>query len=399
MTRVICLVDCDSFYVSCEQLDNPSYRNKPVCVVTGCVNNRGIVVSRSKEAKQYGIKMGAPLFTLKNMKQDIIFLPARMERYNEISRDVMNCLKSFSPQVEIVSIDEAYIDLTSLNKLYRKTYVEIVQSIRKTVLKNTGISVSIGLSTSKTLAKLASDKAKKTDGIFCISPKRIMSSIGSLNVEEISGIGHQSASLLKRNGIFTISDFIQQSDAWIRQTLGKAGIELKHELLGETVSLVDSTPKHPQSIMDSSVIGDFTRDSFILLNELHYHIHQACRKLRKHQAFCQTVGVHLKLKNFRTITQKKSLKQATQSEHDIGKIADDLFSQIYHNDILYRSIGIELSNLKYPPDIQADLFDEPIRENYLGKTIDELENKFGKNIIQIGWISYRHQTDTKKSSS
>ena len=108
------------------------------------------------------------------MKQDIIFLPARMERYNEISHDVMNCLKSFSPQVEIVSIEEAYIDLTSLNKLYRKTYVEIVQSIRKTVLKNTGISVSIGLSTSKTLAKLASDKAKKTDGIFCFSPKRIL---------------------------------------------------------------------------------------------------------------------------------------------------------------------------------------------------------------------------------
>lgn len=396
MSRIICLVDCDSFYVSCEQLDNPLYQNKPVCVLTGCCDNRGIVVSRSKEAKKCGVKMGAPLFTLKNKYPDIIFLPARMDRYSEISRDVMNCLKSFSPQIEIVSIDEAYIDLTSLNKLYNKTYVEIVRSIRKTVFDRTKIRVSIGLSTSKTLAKLASDKAKETDGIFCISPKQVIPLIGTLNIEEISGIGQQTAALLKRNGVFCVSDFIQKPDAWIRQILGKSGLELKHELLGETISLVDSKPKQPQSIMDSSVIGDFTNDSFILLNELHYHIHQACRKLRKHQAFCQTITVHLKLKNFKTLAQKQTLKHPTQSEYDIGKTADSLFKNIYQKNILYRSIGIELSHLKYQSNMQNDLFSDPIKNDCLGKTIDELEQRFGKNIIQIGWVSQVHKTDYKK---
>ncbi len=389
--RVICLVDCDSFYVSCEQRDNPLYRKKPVCVLTGA-GSRGIVVSRSKEAKERGIQMGAPLFKIKNAGNDVIYLPARMDKYIQISEEVMKCLKTFSPQVEVVSVDEAYIDLTSLNKLYQKTYLEIIKTIRDTVWNNVGIPVSIGLSTSKTLAKLASDHAKKTGGIFCISPKNIKAQIGSVAIEEICGIGKRTALHLKTNGIFTVGEFLNKSDSWIRKALGKTGIELKYELSGESISKVNPLPQLPQSISNSGVINDFTNDKKTLLNELYYHIHQACRKLRENDGFCQNVGVMLRLKNFQILFDKQRLFYPTQSEHDIGKVAQHLLDKLYMPDTLYRSIGIELHDLRYDIEKEADLFESTPQPNKLGKTIDSLEQKFGKNIVQIGWTA-RHPID------
>ncbi len=392
--RVICLVDCDSFYVSCEQRDNPIYRNKPVCVLTGA-GARGIVVSRSKEAKERGIPMGAPLFMIKDAGNDVIYLPARMDRYVEISNRVMNCLKTFSPQVEVVSVDEAYIDLTSLNKLHHKTYVEIVRIIRQAVWDKTGIPVSIGLSTSKTLAKLASDKAKKTGGIFCISPKRVEQIIGDLAIEDICGIGKRTALHLKTNGIFTVSEFLQRPDGWIRQVLGKNGLELKYELSGQMVSPVNPLPQPPQSIRHSSVIGDFSSDKNLITNELHYHIHQACRKLRENGAFCQEIGVMLRLKSFQTVVEKQKLFRPTQSEQDIGRVATHLLDDLFQANTLYTSVGIELEGLRYDLEKEADLFDTAIHPDTLGQTVDTLEQKFGKNIIQIGWYT-RQSSDNKK---
>ncbi len=391
--RVICLVDCDSFYVSCEQRDNPIYQNKPVCVLTGA-GSRGIVVSRSKEAKERGIPMGAPLFTIKNAGNDVIYLPARMDKYVEISKKVMACLKTFSPQVEVVSVDEAYLDLTSLNKLYQKKYTDIVKMIRQTVWDKVGIPVSIGLSTSKTLAKLASDRAKKTGGVFAISPKNIEAQIGNVNIEEICGIGKRTALHLKTNGVFTVREFLKKPDGWIRQVLGKSGIELKYELSGQTVSPVNPVPQAPQSISDSGVIGHFTNDKNILKNELHFHIHQACRKLREQDGFCQSVGVMLRLKSFQTLFEKQKLFYPTQSEQDIGKVAERLLDNIYRENTLYRSIGIDLTDLKYDIEKEGDLFTPTAQPDKLGKTVDLLEQKFGKNIVQIGWTN-RTITDEK----
>ena len=159
--HVIALVDCDCFFVSCERVDNPGLNGKAVCVTTGATS-KGIVVSRSNEAKALGIKMGAPMFQIQDKYQNVYYIPARHERYSEISKQVMNVLREFSPDVKEVSIDEAYVDLTGFSKLYKLKYVDLIKKIRQTILEKVKVPVSIGLSTSKTLAKLASDKAKKT---------------------------------------------------------------------------------------------------------------------------------------------------------------------------------------------------------------------------------------------
>ncbi|MBO6290293.1 MAG: hypothetical protein J6N45_08225, partial [Alphaproteobacteria bacterium] len=182
--HVIALVDCDCFFVSCERKDNPDLQGKPVCVMTGG-GSKGIIVSRSKEAKALGIKMGQPYFQVKPNFPTAICIPARHHRYTEISKEVMDTIKTFSPDVEVTSVDEAFIDLTSLNKVYHSTYTDIIKNIRQTVWDKVGIPVSIGLGTSKTLAKLASDKAKSNNGIFVIPPDKILDIVGSMSIEDV----------------------------------------------------------------------------------------------------------------------------------------------------------------------------------------------------------------------
>lgn len=383
--RIICLVDCDAFFVSCERADNPSLRGQPVCVMTGA-GQRGIIVSRSQEAKQLGIKMGEPLFKVRERGIEGIFLSARHDRYGEISAQVMAVLQSFSPDVEKVSVDEAYMDLTSLQRVYQKGYPEIIRDIRRAVWEQAGIPVSIGLSTTKTLAKLASDKAKKNGGIFVIPPDHIQDKIGSLPIEEVCGIGRRHNRHLRFLGIFTINDFVRQDNAFVRKVFGINGLNLKHELLGICTSPVDSRPQAPKSIQDTSVLGCFTQDKSILRAALLSHIHYACRRLRRWNGFCGTAGVMLRTKEFRVVFIKQKLPFYTNSESEIAAAGLALLDRLYQPGVTYRSTGIALEELSY--DQQPSLFAEtpPCHDSPLSRALDALEAKFGRDIVKTGWV-------------
>lgn len=382
--KIIALIDCDSFFVSCERVDNPSLQNKSVCVMTSN-NDKGIIISRSKEAKALGIKMGAPYFQIKNSFPNTIFLPARHQRYSEISAQVMSVIKTFSPDVEEVSIDEAYIDLTGLNKVFKTTYTNLIKTIRQTILNKTNIPVSIGLSSSKTLAKLASDKSKKTDGIFIIHPNKIIETIGNENIENICGIGNQNSKSLKFNGIFTIKDFLNKDNTQIKKLLGITGFNLKLELSGISTSSVNTNPKPPQSIQDTKSFEDFTNNFDFLHSQLNYHIHNSTKKLRSWNGFCSEISIILRTKDFNTHTLHTKMEIATNSELDIRKKALLLLNQLYSSKILYRSIGIELKKISFNENRQQSLFEE-LKQNddKLSHIIDNLEKKFGKNIIKLG---------------
>ncbi|MCQ2957578.1 MAG: hypothetical protein MJ180_01600 [Candidatus Gastranaerophilales bacterium] len=384
MERIIALVDCDSFFVSCEQAVKPELKGQPVCVLS---NNDGCVVSRSKEAKKLGIKMGMPYFMAKKDFPKGIYLTGNHKLYKEISKKVMNCLKNFSPDVEIYSIDEAFIDLTGTKKLFKQNYPEIIKNIRKTVLKEADIPVSIGLSTSKTLAKLASDKAKNAGGIYIINKDNIETEMQNTKIEEIWGIGKNITVTLKKKGILNCFEFIQMPDGVIKQLLGAKGLEMKHELLGETISPVDGDYKAPKSIQDTSAFGVFTKDFEFIKKELNKHIHIACKKLRKHNGYAGTIGVMLRTKDFKCSYTKISLTCATSFELEISKEAIKLLEKIYKEDVLYRATGIYLGDLTCTKNSQGTLFEE-IRQNEndnIAKAIDKLENKYGKNIIRTGF--------------
>ena len=381
---IIALVDCDSFFVSVEQALNPELKNKPVCVLS---NNDGCVVARSKEAKQLGITMGMPYFMAKREFKNCHYLSGDHEKYEEFSKKIMAILRDISPDVEVYSIDEAFVDLTGLKKLYKRNYVKIALMIKERIKNEVDIPVSIGLSTSKTLAKLASDKAKKTRGLYIIGSRKIEKELKNTKIEEIWGIGKNIALLLKQNGILDSWKLVLQSDEWLKSKISIKAVELKHELLGETVSKVDNKDKIPKSIQDTSSFREFTTDKNFIINSLNKLIHKACTKLREINACCQSISIIIRTKDFRIFKEKKVLTTPTNFELEISNIAKELLDKIYEPDILYRSSGIVLEKFSFNNEEQLFLFNTEISEKKkkLAQSIDNIEKKYGKNSIKTGY--------------
>lgn len=386
--HVIALVDCDSFFVSCEQAVNPELKGKPVCVMSG----RGqCVISRSKEAKKLGVRMGMPYFQIEGAMKKAIYINANHDLYCEISEKVMDVLKEISPKVEVYSVDEAFVDLTGLERLYKKNYYEIAQFIREEIKNKADIPVSIGISSSKTLAKLASDKAKKLEeGVFLIGSRKIQPELLKTSIDEIWGIGRNLSALFRKNGILTAYELVQQNDLWLNKQIGIRGLEMKHELLGEMISPVDDSVKLPKSIQKTSALAKFTSDKEYLKNSLNYHIHRACVKLRKLDAKCFGISIYLRTKDFKVFCEKRVLNKATNFELEISDIIFELLDELYNPKILYRSTGVILDTFEQNSEAQLSIFDNPendIKKEKLTKCFDKLESRFGKNIIQTGFIT------------
>ncbi|MBQ8168557.1 Y-family DNA polymerase [bacterium] len=385
--NVYALVDCDSFFVSCEQKMNPELKNKPVCVLS---NKDGCVISRSKEAKRMGVRMGQPYFMAKHEFPNAIYVSCHHDLYGEISEQVMNLLREFSPKVQVYSVDEAFVDLTGLKRLYKKNYLELAEYIREQIKERLDIPVSIGVSSTKTLAKLASDKAKKEEnGVYLIGKQKISSVLEKTPVEEIWGIGRNLSLLCKRSGILSAADLVKKDDVWLDKKFGIRGREMKHELLGEIVSTIVNEEKLPKSIQKTSAFGLFTSDLDYIKNQLNYHIHSACRKLRKIDCKSKVIGVMLRTKDFKVYYSKKILPVPTSFEMEISDIAFDLLNEIHNPNISYRSTGIILDDLICNSEEQLFLFSNDInkeKSEKLSQCFDKLESKFGKNIVQIGFI-------------
>ena len=386
LQRFIALVDCDSFFVSCEQNRNPELKNTPVCVLS---NTEGCVVSRSKEAKKYGIKMGEPYFMAKKDHPNCTYITADHEYYSQVSHQVMNVLKNFSPYVQIYSIDEAFVDFTGLTKLYKKNYRSLAVYLREKILQEVDIPVSIGVSSTKTLSKLASDKAKfMQDGVFLVGKRKIHKLLKDTKIEEIWGIGRRLTVNLKRYGILTAEELVNHSDSWLDSKIGIHGIEMRHELLGEMVSRVSNKERIPKSIQNTRAFGIFTSDLNFIKNELNRHIHTSCRRLRSYDTKCLQIGVMLRTKDFRVYYNKKDLLVPVDFELEISNVAIKLLEEIYNPEILYRSTGVFLNKIGEQSVEQLSLYsqvDTTNKKDKLAKCFDKLEAKFGKNIVQTGF--------------
>lgn len=384
--KYLALVDCDSFFVSCEQKRNTNLKGQPVCVLS---NNDGCVISRSKEAKKMGIKMGEPFFMAKKDHPKAIYITADHEYYKEVSNHIMSILKNFSPFVQIYSIDEAFIDLTGLTRLYKRNYYKLAKHLRSKILEEVDIPVSIGVSSTKTLSKLASDKAKNiSDGIYLIGKQKIKKELRHTNIEEIWGIGRRLTKNLKRHGVLTAEELVEKTDKWIDSKIGIHGIEMRHELLGEMVSTVTNEVKAPKSIQNTRAFGMFTNDFNFIKNELNKHIHTSCRKLRKYETKCLQIGVMLRTKDFRVFYTKQDLITPTDFELEISNLAINLLKEIYNPNILYRSTGVILDKIGEQGTEQLSLYSDNTIETQkknLAKCFDKLESKFGKNIVQTGF--------------
>lgn len=393
----IALVDCNNFFVSCEQLMNPLLKNRPVCVLS---NNDGCIIARSKEAKELGIPMGYPLFKARKEFKNVIYISRNFGLYHDISNRIIMKLMSYTPDVEQYSIDEAFLDLTGLKKLYRCSYEEIIAKIKTEIETEIGVPVSIGLAPSKTLAKLACEKAKKDktlNGLCRIRHRQIDDILRRTYIEDIWGIGKNTAALFHKYGIYKCSEITKQNEFWLKKIWGKRGLELKMELTGISAYPVNSKIEQPKSIQKTSAFSHFTSDSEYIKGSLHYHSHQVCSKLRKLGLQTEIVFVMLRTKDFRVFTEKIVLPEPSDSEFLINQYADKLFEKIYDPSIIYRASGIFADKLSEKSASQLFLFEDEKTQKAkkIAQVWDNLEEKYGRSCFQVGTMQ-DPQEESKK---
>lgn len=381
--RVIAHIDMDAFYASVERLDNPELEGKPVIVGGG--SKRGVVSAASYEARKFGVHSAMPIFQAKRLCPDGIFLPVRMQRYVEISRVVMGSLGEFSPLVEQVSVDEAYIDLTGTEGLFGPP-VEAACAIKQRICEATSLTCSIGLSTSKLLAKIASDM-DKPDGLTVIPPGGVRAFLEKLPIGKVPGIGKRSEEELSKLGVARIGDLHRFERKFLVERFGKFGERLSRIARGEVDSPVVPYTA-PKSISGEMTFENDTDDSSVIKKILLAQSDRVARRLRKQGFRGRTVTLKLKTGDFRTLTRSSTLERPVQLADVIYREAVKLFEAERLREKV-RLVGVGIGKLEPAEESgQLPLFSEKgAREEKWEKAeraMDEITDRFGRGAVKRG---------------
>ncbi|MGD8985827.1 MAG: DNA polymerase IV, partial [Desulfobacteraceae bacterium] len=339
ITRVILHIDMDAFYASVEQMDNPALKGRPVIV--GGTSNRGVVSAASYEAREFGVRSAMPIFKAKQRCPDGVYLPVRMNRYQEVSRQVMEILKRFSPLVEQVSIDEAYMDISGVDKLLglpRDIGLELKRRIKET----TSLTCSIGIAPNKFLAKVASD-LDKPDGLTIIPPEKVPQFIQRLPIGKVPGVGKKAVQTLHKMRVVTLGDVRQLRERALFEKTGKFGERLFRLSRG-----IDETPVVPhmasKSISSEKTLSVNTNDQEILKKKLMTQSEMVGKRAREKGVKGMTVTLKLKRADFTQMTRRVTMEEATNSTNTIYEQGLKLLPQVKAS-TKFRLIGIGLSNL------------------------------------------------------
>jgi DNA polymerase-4 len=381
--RVIAHVDMDAFYASVEVLDNPALKGKPVIV--GGDMRRGVVSAASYEARAFGVHSAMPLFQARRLCPNGVFLRGRMERYVEVSHIVMECLESFSPLVEQVSVDEAYVDLTGTEHLFGPPE-ETVLSMKRCVREKTSLTCSVGLSFSKLLAKIASDM-NKPNGLTVVSPADVERFLNELPVGKVPGIGAKGEEELAKLGVRCVGDINRFSPASLEERFGKFGAWLVTIASGDDGGTVEPYTA-PKSISAEDTLAADTDDRAVFKRYLLEQSDRIGRRLREEGFSGKTVTLKLKFHDFRLITRSETLNEPTQLGEVIYREAVRLL-EAHHPRSKVRLVGVGVSNLEpMGPPAQGDLFGvkKPSTEKWekVEKATDEIAKRFGDDAVKRG---------------
>jgi DNA polymerase V len=388
--KIFALVDCNNFYASCERVFNPRLSNRPIVVLS---NNDGCIVARSNEVKALGIPMGVPFFKQKTVlkKHDVAVFSSNYQLYGDMSKRVMDSLRLFCPDMEVYSIDEAFLRLDHLQPRNLNEYCKI---IRAKVLQWTGIPVSIGIGPTKVLAKVANHVAKKQtdDGVFDIRSRDAQDRIlKALEVKKLWGIARRSAERLAGLGITTASELRDASPTMIRKRLSVVGERILRELKGQScIDLEDIQPK--KNIMSSKSFGEPLTTKESMAEALSNYAARACEKLRKQKSRAQAVYVFVQTNNFKETDKQYSnsitctLAIPTSDTRIIISAAKYCLSKIYKPGFRYKKAGIMLLDLIPESLEQRNLFTETNHHpgDHLMNVLDRINDNHGPDTLFIG---------------
>ena len=348
MDRVILHVDMDAFFASVEQLDNPKLKGKPVIV--GGVSERGVVSTCSYEARRYGVHSAMPGFMARNKCPMGIFLPVRYWRYKEISEKIFSIFRDITPIIEPLSIDEAFLDIT--NTKYKNGY-EVALYLKKRVLEEIGLTLSIGISYNKFLAKLASDW-NKPNGIKIITKEMMPDLLFPLPISKIFGLGKKSVSKLNNMGIFTVEELYELPQEFFLEYMGKNGLEIYERIRGIDNREV-RVERERKSVGKERTLRNNTKNKEELLKYLKEFSIQISSILLAKNIMGKTITVKYKTDEFENHTRSKTLNYYISDENDIYAVAKEIFEmEELENEL--RLIGLSISSFKETKLEQLSLF-------------------------------------------
>lgn len=380
MARAILHVDMDAFFASVEELDNPLLAGKPL-IVGGNATHRGVVAAANYAARRFGIHSAMPTSTALRKCPHAVLLPPRLPRYSEISRQVHTIFHRYTPLVEPLSLDEAFLDITNSLRLFGSPE-SIGQRIKHEIRQELGLVASVGIAPNKFVAKIASD-INKPDGFKAVTGDKVLSFLSPLPISRLWGVGGKTESILKTMSIHTIGDLRAVHLSAIAQLLGNNG-----EHLWQLAHGIDERPvvadRDAKSISHETTFAEDISDADVLRYRLLELTEQVAWRLRKSEQTGKTIFIRLRHSDFTTITRSRSLSHHSDITQEIWQLTRRLFAEHWHGEPL-RLIGMGVDNLKEAREEphQQELFGATNRakQQKIDQVVDHIQNRFGKTSL------------------
>jgi DNA polymerase-4 len=375
-TRSILHVDMDAFYASVEQRDNPALRGKPL--VVGGTTNRGVVAAASYEARRFGIHSAMPMRDACRRCPELQRVRPRMEHYQEISRQVFGIFRDFTPLVEGLSLDEAFLDVTASISLFGAP-LEIAQAIKNRILEETSLTASVGVAQNKLIAKIASD-LDKPDGLTVLNPEDYAAKLDPLPVDVIPGVGRETLKRLAGTQISTVRDLRLAEDRILERVFGRFARKMRDRASGR-----DDRPVTP-SRDEKSISAEETYDTDLLRREdmereLLRLTERTAARLRRAQLAAGTVQIKIRQSDFRTFSRQRRISPPANGTDPIFAVARDLLGAwlAQNPGAKVRLLGVGGSDLVR--EAQPDLFAVTVQESAVDKAVDEIRDRFGNKLL------------------
>ena len=373
-------VDCDAFYASCETARHPELKGRPVCVLS---SQNAIVVAKSYSAKAMGITTGMPVWEARRLAPQAVFLAADFRYYGQMSDKVFAILRSYTPEVEIYSIDEGFMDMNGIRSLWRKSFGQLADDIRQRIWQQTGITVSVGMANTRTLAKIASESCKP-NGSRIVSGKRIEPFLAAMAVTDIPGIGRNRGALLHKFNIRTALQFARLDDALMQRLLGSAGLQLKYELSGRVVWPLRLKPELPKSVARTASMGRVTQDRQLVMAYLSYHVMRLVSDLVAKHLLTKDIYLFLTLVSFERCGARLPLATPTNSLKRVMDAVKQGFGRLYRDGMKYRGCGVVANRISREQSATADLFgliQQDTRQTSLMQSVNAINRKYGNRTL------------------
>lgn len=382
-SRAILHIDGDAFFAACEVAKNPKLRGKPV--ITG--KERGIVSACTYEAKALGIKRGMRLFEVKKICPNAVILPSDYETYSIFSGRMYDIVRRYTPDVEEYGIDECFADLTGMRRSLHMSYPQIAEKIKYDLDNELGMTFSIGVSATKTLAKIGS-KWKKPSGLTVIPLPDAPQFLKEITVDKVWGIGPNTTAYLNKFGIRTAGEFARTREEWVRAHLSKPIVETWEELNGIVAYELNVTGRESyQSISKTKTFTPASKDLSFISAQLSKNVENACIKARRWGLVTDKIFFFLKTQDFRYHSAEITLPIATAMPHDMLNEIRKHLPLVYKKGVEYRATGITLCELKEQGNTQLDLFGAAKKSEaaeLVFKSVDEMAMKYGKHVVYLG---------------